>query len=72
MQRIDQRSVLMTIGEVARYLRIHRSTVYRLVRKGELPAFKVGDQWRFDKSRVDDWLSAKQQAGKKRVPASGF
>jgi excisionase family DNA binding protein len=60
----------MTIDEVSKFLRVHRSTVYRLVRKGELPAFKVGDQWRFNKSQVDQWLSNIQQGGRKKMQAS--
>ena len=52
----SQRPMLMTITEVAKYLRIHRSTVYRLVRENGLPAFKVGSQWRFNKVQVEDWL----------------
>jgi len=62
---VDRRPTLMTIEEVSKFLRVHRSTVYRLVRKGELPAIKVGDQWRFNKSQVDQWLTAMQRNGKK-------
>jgi excisionase family DNA binding protein len=44
----------MTTAEVAQYLRIHPSTVYKLVREGKLPAFKVGSDYRFNKSEIDD------------------
>jgi len=43
----------MTLEEVARYLRLHRTTVYRLAGEGLIPGFKVGNQWRFAKERVD-------------------
>ena len=66
---IDRSPELMTIDEVSKFLRVHRSTVYRLVRNGELPAFKVGDQWRFNKSQVDQWLSGIQQTGRKKARA---
>jgi excisionase family DNA binding protein len=66
---IDRSPELMTIDEVSKFLCVHRSTVYRLVRNGELPAFKVGDQWRFNKSQVDQWLSGIQQTGRKKARA---
>jgi excisionase family DNA binding protein len=47
---------VMTIRELAEYLRINIRTVYRLVEKGEIPAAKIGRQWRFDKEIIDAWL----------------
>jgi excisionase family DNA binding protein len=46
---------ILTVGELARYLRVHRSTIYRLLKKGELPAFKIGSDWRFNTSQIDRW-----------------
>jgi len=37
---------VLTIAEVSKILRIHRNTVYRLVKSGDLPGFKIGDNWR--------------------------
>jgi excisionase family DNA binding protein len=51
---------LMTINEVASYLRVNKKTVYRLLERGDIPARKVGHQWRFDKASIDQWLSQKQ------------
>jgi len=47
---------LMTLQEVADYLRVTEKTIYRLLRRGKIPATKVGNQWRFDKTLVDEWL----------------
>ena len=47
---------LMTIEEAAQYLRFHPSTVYRLARRGKLPAVKVGKQWRLDREALDKQL----------------
>ena len=55
-------SVMMTLEEVAKYLRLHRSTVYRLAREGIIPGFKVGSQWRFHKGRVDQWMAGQEAA----------
>lgn len=43
---------VLTVEEVAKYLRIHPYTVRRLVRMGKLPGFKVGGQWRFKKEQI--------------------
>ena len=53
-------SLMMTLEEVAKYLRLHRTTVYRLAREGVIPGFKVGSQWRFSKDRVDRWMARQE------------
>ncbi|MEX2365580.1 MAG: helix-turn-helix domain-containing protein [Pseudohongiellaceae bacterium] len=53
---------IMTIKEVAGYLKVHERTVYRLAAKGELPAFKVANTWRFRLQDIDYWIS--QQTGR--------
>lgn len=53
----EKRLRIMTIEELARYLRLHKSTVYRMVRQGQIPANKIGNQWRFRKDVIDSWLS---------------
>jgi excisionase family DNA binding protein len=47
---------LMTVGEVADYLRVTKKTVYRLLMRGKIPATKVGNQWRFAQNSIDGWL----------------
>ena len=54
----EEKSTLMTIEEVAEYLRFHPSTVYRLVRQRALPAVKVGKQWRISRELLEEWLRA--------------
>lgn len=46
---------VLTVNELAQYLRVHRSTIYRLLKKGELPGFKIGSDWRFNVEVIDDW-----------------
>ena len=53
---IDRRPTIMTLEEVAKYLRVHKSTVYRMAREGTIPSTKVANQWRFKKARIDEWL----------------
>jgi excisionase family DNA binding protein len=47
---------LMTIEEVARYMRVSRFTVYRLAKDHRIPATKVGRLWRFHKEEIDRWI----------------
>lgn len=49
-------NLIMTIEEVARYLNLHELTVRRLAREGEIPAFKIGRQWRVKKDLLDHWI----------------
>ncbi len=46
---------IMTMKEVADYLKLNEKTAYRLTSDGKLPAFKVGGSWRFRKSEIDEW-----------------
>lgn len=46
---------VMTLEEVAEYLRVHRSTVYRLLKKNQIPAFKIGSDWRFNAEDIERW-----------------
>ncbi|MBI4014301.1 MAG: response regulator [Candidatus Rokubacteria bacterium] len=56
---------ILTIRDVAAYLKLPVSTVYRLAERRELPGHKVGRQWRFHKSILDDWF--RQHAATVRV-----
>ena len=47
---------LLTTEQVARYLKVDKFTVYRLVSQKKLPAFRVGNQWRFKKKILNQWL----------------
>lgn len=52
---------IMTVQEVAEYLRLNEMTIYRLARAGEIPALKIGRNWRFKKELIDEWF--RQAAG---------
>ena len=47
---------LLTLEQVAEYLNVDKFTVYHLLAVKELPAFKVGNQWRFKKKMIENWL----------------
>ena len=52
---------VMTVGEVAEYLRIPRASVYKLARRGKIPGKKVGRHWRFRREALDKWLENSHQ-----------
>jgi len=53
---------VLTIKEVAALLRIADKTAYVMAQRGELPGFKVGGQWRFKRSDIDDWIEERKRS----------
>jgi excisionase family DNA binding protein len=56
VERRRERTQIMTPKEAAKYLGFHLVTIYRLLKKREIPAVKIGGQWRFKKDILDAWL----------------
>jgi excisionase family DNA binding protein len=54
---------ILTVMDVARFLRVPKSTVYKLARVGELPASKIGKHWRFLRHDIHAWLHSRSQQG---------
>ncbi len=46
---------IMTLEETAKYLKIGKSTLYKMAREGKIPAVKIANQWRFRKDEIDKW-----------------
>jgi excisionase family DNA binding protein len=53
----DKDGEILTLEEVAAYLKAGKRTVYRLAQKGDIPAFKLGGTWRFRRSELDSWIA---------------
>ena len=49
---------ILTLDEVAAYLKAGKKTVYRLVQQGQIPGFKLGGTWRFRRTELDRWIAA--------------
>lgn len=54
---------VMTIEDLAAYLKLSKSTLYKLCQDGRVPGTKVGRHWRFHKDAVDAWLKKQDSAG---------
>jgi excisionase family DNA binding protein len=52
---------IMTTKEVAKYLKLHEITICKLSKEGNIPAFRVGRVWRFDKEAIDKWISGEHK-----------
>jgi excisionase family DNA binding protein len=46
---------VMTVREVSAYLKVHPSTIYRLLKRNQIPAFHMGSDWRFNVESIDRW-----------------
>jgi len=68
MGEIGTQPQIMTVEEVATYLRVSERTIYDWAQKGELPAGKLGNTWRFLRSEVDQWVNSRL---KRASPAMG-
>jgi excisionase family DNA binding protein len=53
---------ILTVPEIAVLLRVADKTVYSLAQRGELPAFKVGGQWRFSRAAIQSWIDHRTSA----------
>lgn len=62
MKRPDEQ--VLTIKDVAKYLSVHTSTVYRYAQQGVIPAFKIGSDWRFSRKHIDEWIEQKVNEGR--------
>jgi excisionase family DNA binding protein len=49
-------SEILTVDELAEYLKMSRAKIYQMAQRGELPAAKIGAHWRFRKDIIDNWL----------------
>jgi excisionase family DNA binding protein len=59
---------VLTVAEVAEYLRVCPSTIYRLLKDRKMPAFRIGTEWRFNLEHVDQWRIARQKSERRQRP----
>ena len=59
---------ILTIKDVAEYLKVNERTIYRLAASGELPGFKVGNSWRFKRSELEQYIAEQQHRANEQDP----
>jgi len=57
----------MTIAELCAYLRVHKSTIYLLIKSHNLPAFQIGSDYRFNREAIDEWRKLQERAARQRA-----
>jgi excisionase family DNA binding protein len=57
---------IMTVKELAEYLKIAEKTAYRFAAEGKVPGFKVGNAWRFRKQEIEHWIAKQSKSGGKK------
>lgn len=60
---------ILTVEELAAYLRLSTATIYRMAQTGKMPAKRVGRSWRFSQMLIDDWLRTHDNGMDGRAPA---
>lgn len=58
---------IMTVKEVAEFLKVNERTIYRMATSGKIPAFKVGASWRFRSSEITDWIEAESNSAQRPI-----
>jgi excisionase family DNA binding protein len=51
----NDKARILTVSELSEYLHVHRTTIYRLLREGRLPGFRIGSDWRFSFDAIEQW-----------------
>ena len=64
-------SPIMTVRELAQYLRVHQGTLYKLIRRGQIPVFKIGSDYRFDRDTIKTWMADRTSKFQILRPKSG-
>jgi excisionase family DNA binding protein len=67
VKTVGGNDTLMTVNELAAYLRCHIVSIYRLLKRNKIPAFKVGSDWRFSRREIDAWMSGPYETRLRRV-----
>jgi excisionase family DNA binding protein len=65
MQSKASKSAFLTTEQVLDCLKVNPRTIYRLIKTGELPAIRIGRQWRFRRADLDDWIDRQQTTASK-------
>ncbi len=55
----------LTVEDLATYLKMSRTKLYAMTQKGDIPASKIGNQWRFDRDKIDKWMNEQKSVSKK-------
>ena len=58
----ERKGKILTVQEMSDYLRVHPSTIYRMLKRNQLPGFRVGTDWRFNLETISEWIESMESA----------
>ncbi len=58
---------IVTVKEISEFLKLSDSTIYNLAARGEIPAVRIGDSWRFDMEQVVNYINSKKADSKRKI-----
>jgi len=61
MSEKDKKIDVLTVEEVAKLLKLSKITIYRLIKTGEIPAYKIGASWRINKEDLESYIETKKE-----------
>src|ERR1700737_4126385 len=57
MDPMESQHEVLTVKEICDLLQVHQSTIYKMVRQGKIPSFRIGSDWRFRRDRIMRWMA---------------
>jgi len=54
---------ILNVSELSEYLRVHKTTIYRMLKEGRLPGFRIGSDWRFSVEAIEQWQRDQKKSG---------
>lgn len=58
---------IMTVKDVANFLKVNERTIYRMATEGRIPAFRVGTSWRFKLCEIDQWIESERNCAQQQI-----
>lgn len=52
----NNQTTIMTVKDLAQYLKLHETSIYRMCKEKQIPAHRIGSNWRFRKDEIDHWF----------------
>jgi excisionase family DNA binding protein len=57
MNPVESGNEILTMKDICDLLRVHQSTIYKLIKKGKIPSFRIGSDWRFRRDMIERWVA---------------
>ena len=62
MNPVESEHETLTIKQLCDLLHVHQATIYKMVKQGKIPSFRIGSEWRFRRDSIERWMADKTEA----------